>query len=379
MSPIKIPWSRRYRRWRDRFVPVVAFAVCAAIMLMLWDRHTSTAVMIGEVEAVRAELSAPMPGVLVNLTGKTLDRFDAVYAGQVIARLDDRPTLAALATLHSRLAQSRSEIAATASNIQLARSDVEQTAAIDLAELILDVQRQRLDIVDRRGVIETDRIELQRLSEEYDYVKRLHEQQAETDFVLRMAMLRRDVLARQITEHEQALSEADAQLAESMHLLEALPDQLDAELNVLLQPLRDAVDVHEAEMRELELRVGALQIRAPFAGEVAAVHVHPGQSIVPGVPIITLADPTAQYMVVYFRERGLFMPELGMTVSLYSKRDRATLHESTIVHVGAHVELVPEHHRAAYDVPEWGVPVRIKLPQELQLRPGELVGVLISS
>lgn len=374
---IKIPWSLRYRRARDRFVPIVAFIACAALTIWLWDRHTATLIIVGEVEQVRVDLASPGDGVLVQLPGNALDRFDSVAAGQVIARLDDRPSLAALATLQSRTAQSRYEIAALEVEFAQARQDVQRRDAIDLAELVLDVQRQRLDIVDRRGTIEADRIELQRLTEEYENLLRLHERDAETGFTLRMAELRRDVLARQIAEHEQALIEAEQQLAESEQQLDGLPEAFDAELNVLLQPLRQAIEVHEAEMRELELQVGALQIRAPFAGEIAAVHIRPGQAVTAGQPIFTLADPHSQHVVVYFRDQSLIWPEPGMQVSLYSRRDPSLMFDSSIVSIASQVEALPERHRTDVLVPEWGLPVRIALPENMPLRPGELVGVHI--
>ncbi len=375
---IPIPLSLRYKRMRDRFVPILAFVVCAALTIWLWDRHMGTALVIGEAEVVRVDLTSPVDGVLIALSGQPLDRFDTVHAGQIIARLDDRPTLAGLATLQARTSQSRQEIAAAEAEIAQARADVQRRDAIDLAELILEVQRQRLDIVDRRGTIEADRIELQRVTEEYENIRRLREREAETDFAVRIAQLRRDVLARQIAEHEQALAEAELQLLESEQQLESLPERLDAELDILLEPLRQAIEVHEAEMRELELRVSLLQIRAPFDGEVAAVHLHPGQAVTPGQPILTLADPRARSVVVYFRDHQLVWPEEGMRVFVFPKHDPSNVFETSIVNIATQVEALPERHRNDAMVPEWGLPVRIALPQEAILRPGELVGVQLA-
>lgn len=374
---IPIPWSLRYRRWRDTFVPVVAFVLCAAATAWLWDRHTGSAMVYGEVEAVRVDLASAVEGVLMPLPGGAPGRFDFVAAGQIIARLDDRPTLAALATLQRRVAQSRSEVAAMGASMAMQRADVHRAGAIDLAELILNIQQQRLDIVDRRGEIEVNRVDLQRLVEEYEHIRRMHEQNAETDFTLTMASLRRDVLAKRVAEQEDALRDAQRQLEESEAALAQLPATLNGDIEAMLQPLRHAVYVLEAEVSELELAVESLMIRAPFAGEIAAVHAVPGQAIVPGMPIVTIADPHSRSVVVYFRERAMAWPEPGMKVAVYSIRDRSVVHESTILRVGSQVTLLPERHRADALVPEWGLPVRVALPAELSLRPGEMVGVLM--
>ena len=53
--------------------------------------------------------------------------------------------------------------------------------------------------------------------------------------------------------------------------------------------------------------------------------------------------------------------------------------ETIVDRVGPQVELVPLHHRRDPAVPEWGQPVRIVPPQDLPLRPGELVDVTFTT
>lgn len=136
--------------------------------------------------------------------------------------------------------------------------------------------------------------------------------------------------------------------------------------------------MHEAELREAELRVAAIQIRSPVSGQVAFIHAYPGQAVTAGQPVVTIADPIARSVVVYFREDALSLPEAGATVTLYSKRNRTAFYDSSIVAVGAQVELIPERHWSDPTIPEWGLPVRVGLPRELSLLPGELVGVLFN-
>jgi hypothetical protein len=48
---------------------------------------------------------------------------------------------------------------------------------------------------------------------------------------------------------------------------------------------------------------------------------------------------------------------------------------SRVERIGPQIELVPEHQRALHEVNtwEWGLPVWIRVPQEGEFRPGELV------
>ena len=48
---------------------------------------------------------------------------------------------------------------------------------------------------------------------------------------------------------------------------------------------------------------------------------------------------------------------------------------ATVLQVGDSVELLPEHQRSDPGVPEWGVPVRLSLPEGLPARPGERLDV----
>ncbi|TVQ82167.1 MAG: hypothetical protein EA380_00680 [Phycisphaeraceae bacterium] len=136
-------------------------------------------------------------------------------AGQIIARLDDRPVLASIATVQMRIAQSRQELASMAESIAQSRRDHQRGDAIDFIEMHLELQRQRLDSLDRRAIVESDKIELQRLTEEYEQFVELVDLNAETDFALRMAQLRLETLARQIQEKEQALEKVNRQIQSS--------------------------------------------------------------------------------------------------------------------------------------------------------------------
>ena len=48
---------------------------------------------------------------------------------------------------------------------------------------------------------------------------------------------------------------------------------------------------------------------------------------------------------------------------------------SAVSHVGPQIELIPEHQRQNPARPEWGLPVRIEMPDDLSARPGELLDV----
>ena len=159
--------------------------------------------------------------------------------------------------------------------------------------------------------------------------------------------------------------------------LAELPRPEDTELGAMLLPLRAGIQTIESQARELALQVEALEIRAPIAGTVAAVHLHPGQTARIGEPILTIADNQSRYVVVYLRGNQQFQASVGMPVVVQPRLAGAQQFESIIDRIGPTFEEVPPHHRRDPTVLEWGLPVRIPLPESPLLRPGQLVGVLI--
>jgi hypothetical protein len=49
---------------------------------------------------------------------------------------------------------------------------------------------------------------------------------------------------------------------------------------------------------------------------------------------------------------------------------------SEIEEVGQMIEQLPAHQRAIANLPQWGLPVRIKMPAEAVLKPGALVDIV---
>ena len=49
---------------------------------------------------------------------------------------------------------------------------------------------------------------------------------------------------------------------------------------------------------------------------------------------------------------------------------------SEVEEVGNQIEQLPSHQRAIANTPQWGLPVRIKLPSDADLRPGALVDIV---
>ncbi len=376
---IPTSWSHWWRRLRSQLLPLVSFVACTAAMIWLWDRQEQIPNAIGEVEAVRIEVASGADGVLATVAQDQpqWSLFDIVERGEVIARLDDRPVQAELATLEKRRIEAEKKLDATSARVATDEEERRLDRLREASRLARQVERYRLDALDRNVTIERDRVELQRREARFKYMATVHQQDpvTVTDQMLFEYRLMRDQLATRIKENIKAKDLAEQLAAEVTQRIADLPEPIVAELDKILAPVRAAIDVEEARMDELRVQVELLQIRAPIRGTISAVHVWPGQAVREGDPIVTIAADQGRYIVSYVRQQQRIQPEVDMVVHIRHRVPGAREQATKIERVGRQFEPVPLHQLTNPRVPEWGLPVRISIPANLAARPGELVDI----
>jgi hypothetical protein len=79
-------------------------------------------------------------------------------------------------------------------------------------------------------------------------------------------------------------------------------------------------------------------------------------------------------IVAYLRgDQQLINPTKGMPVQVFLNRRPAQTVVGQVETVGGQVESVPNRQLRDQKVPEWGLPVRVAVPEGVVLRPGEIV------
>lgn len=301
---IPVPFARRVQQLRSTVLPLLTFAVAATLTVALWRRHQATPNAVGEVESTELTLASPVAGTLV--PPQPVRLHDQVYAGQVVAKLDDRAVRATLATLRAELGELRAEL--------------EEAAAAD------DGRPERFAYAAAPPGV--------------------------------TAFVQVDAAPADMP----ANTRADAPVAPG---------------HVSLSRLRASIAAHEARIRELELQAESLEIRAPMKGTVTAIYRRAGQVVQPGEPVVAIVADGSDYITAYLRQRQNIKPSVGMPVDVRARSARRQPVPSMIEQVGPRVERVPPQQLYDPQVPEWGIPVRIKLPAGFDATPGELVDVTI--
>ncbi len=373
---IPIPWKHRWRRFRYGVLPLVGMAACAAATLYLWGQQGLVPQAIGEVESVRVDVTAAADGELVPLAGGQWTLFDEVELNQVVAQLDDSPVRARLATHAEELARLRKLLEAEAAKLAVSEADRAQKHSADAVRLKVEAEQRRLTVLDRRIQVETDTLELDRLNARVSCLTPLFAKKLISELEIKNEKALRDEATKRLASNTKALGEAETQLRAAEERVRQLPPQLAADRTKELAPLAAAVAVQQGLIRELELSTNKLAIRAPIRGMICAVFRRPGETVRTGDPILTLAAGSGRYIVSYVRQDYRFTPRVGMPVEIRSLHAPICSPLPAIVErVGPQLEMVPQHQCRDPRIPEWGLPVRIALPQGCPSRPGELVEV----
>ncbi len=341
----------------------------------MWQRQVEVANAVGEVEAIRIDVAVGSDGLLLPVPGRQWKLLDRVESDQLLACLDDRPVRARLKTLHSELARLQKEVEAAEARFILDHADRERDHQQEAVRLAWQAERYRLEMLDRKVLVEADRIDLKRREMELEYLEQVEASAGLSQLEITEQRMRRDEAAARVAQGEAALAEAEKLWRGAVDAQGKYPP-LDAPATKrLLAPLEAAIATQEALISEAQLEINALEVRAPMSGTICSINCWPGQRVRAGDPIVTLAADHGRYIVSYVRQEQRLELRPGMRVAVRLRLPGARPAETIVDRVGRQVELVPAHQRRDPAVPEWGQPVRIVPPREFPLRPGELVDV----
>jgi multidrug resistance efflux pump len=138
--------------------------------------------------------------------------------------------------------------------------------------------------------------------------------------------------------------------------------------------LRDAVAAGRTRLDGLSRQIQNATIQAPVSGKVTEVLRQPDEFVKQGQEIMTITPDAGAYIVSYVRPESAVRPKKDMRVVIRNQTRRKSA-VSIVQEVGTQVQPIPEHQLTNSKKPEWGIPVRIAMPDPslLPLMPGELV------
>jgi multidrug resistance efflux pump len=162
-------------------------------------------------------------------------------------------------------------------------------------------------------------------------------------------------------------------------------------VDAALEAIRKEAAVQEKLLDELEIQRKTLVIIAPIDGTVvqilarandAASHragegvLHkPGEVVMAGQPILVIAQNKPKEVIAYAGQGQLGQIAAGAKVMLIKNTSPAQIAQTEVASVGPVMEQLPARLWLNPNVPQWGLPLLIKIPDGMELTPGELVGI----
>ncbi len=373
---VPTPWSVRWHRFRSGLLPWLCFATALAAVAVLWRQQGMHPNVIGRVEAKRVNVISGIDGRLLPLEELPEGGwrvFDVVQQGQVLARLDDSALRALVDALRGDVATFQKELEAKTAEVALEHYERQDQSQREASRLACELEKCRLEVLDRISLIQQDRIQLQRLNTQFEMVQMAMDRGVLSNWESRDTQTERDIVAKRIEDNTAALKVArenhDSALARQKSL--APPPQPD--LKKLLAPIQASIVAAEARVREAEAQVDGLVLRSPFTGRISAIYYRPGQSVSAREWIMTIAADEADHIVGYIRPWQKIRPTPGDRVGVRASGTIGRTSDSTVEGAGAQWEPLPLEMARDQKVAELVLPVRIRPPDNLPLLPGQLV------
>lgn len=357
-----------------RFLPILVWAVTVAGVVLVFSKQAQRFQVVGIAQQNSRQVSSTSTGQLKSI----VPLFTEVKKNQVVARLDDSHLQAQINTINSEIRRLQAELAATEDQLTVEAINNETEAEAERRQFAMDVERYHLRVLELQAQQQPNLIMLDDLKLEIKIEKDLYLKKAvATDYGVAKAQVAYDALAKQVEETQRLLE--NAQMAwntaaerqnnfgerQSLHYTVALA----------LKPITAEIEVQHSMLAEINILRDTLTIKAPIDGVVSDILCREGETVLPGVPFITITGTDTTEIISYINERQADKIEAGDTIEIVKNGETPQVYEAKIEFVGPAIVELPIRLRAIPDIPQWGRPMLIKIPPKFELIPGEAVGI----
>ena len=375
--------SFRHGRLRIPFLPILVWPGALACVAMLFRYRVQRFEFVGLARGQSRQIAANITGRLKSLPVELLQQ---VARGQIVAvvdtLLDNENLQGSLATAKAEITRLTAELQATRDRLAVEKKDRETDLAAAHRRLNIDLETARLRTLELITTLEPDRIMLGDLQAEVDIEKDLLQRQVvATDYDLKRARARYDSLAMKVQTTSDELAQATDDMERARARLDEFNNRQIAHLSVdtAVEVIRQSINVQKKRIEELLATAELIKLTAPFDGVVSQIFRRPGETVLPGQAILTLSQEKPTEIIAYLGRDITHAVKQGKKVELIKNSRPPQIVPAQIAYVGPAVELMPERLWTNPNIPQWGRPFLVPVPQktkpELKLIPGEMVGI----
>lgn len=290
-----------------------------------------------------------------------------VRAGQIVATLDAQAIDAELAILAAERERLTAELGAVRSESSVRNFDYirEFDESIDAAELAL--RTARADRTIRAA-------EYKAMTAQTEVLKGLVDQRMADRRDLDALMVQHTALSEELQTADTQIKQLASQAAAAKSRRKLLPTDAATQA---VRPVQAELAVIAGQEQLLAARRAEIVLRAPVDGEIAAVHLRPGEVAVSGIPIATLvANPAATSEVsVCLREHQAGHVSVGDRVQVSPRERGGPGVSGHITRVGPRIAELPIRCWRNPQLTEWGREAIVTLDTAVPLLPGQAFSI----
>jgi multidrug resistance efflux pump len=391
-------------RLRLHLLPILVWLGALVCVIGLFTRRSQRFEIIGMARSPVIHVSVDCPAKLKTVPVKL---FENVEKGQTVAIVNtildnEQPRVELQTQLDAILAEIEhlsAQLVPTQETLLADESDRVNNRITRMRTFEIDIENARIQILSLRSQIASDRIILEDLAMEAKITRDLVAQKAIAPVEQEKAQVQYDALAKKIEENEKLLEQAKSDLEQAQQRRDEYAKSLPFNPSVdnALEVIRKQIAVQErlmngaiAQLEALKARE-SLEIKAPIDGVVIPIQHQtnealmlrpgekimgqPGEVVTAGESILAIAQAMPSEIVAYIGERLLGQLEENMPVEIIKEREPPQIARSQITQIGPTMELMPERMWLNPNIPQWGRPVLIEIPDGLELIPGEMIGI----
>jgi multidrug resistance efflux pump len=352
LAPIPIPASARWRQFRTGILPFLVVCGGIGIIAFMWQGRTGQAMMQGVGEGVRSGVSAPQT---VRVQQWLVEPYTIVAAGTplvVVAPADARADFDRLRSL-----------------FEMARLRSQPSQAEDNA---MNFERVRVELLKTKAELAIARVKLEQAERDVARNLPMFREKLVSAEIYELAVNTRDALKAEVDEKAKAATEIEQRM-ENLRSIGEPGISLSTADNEWLAQLEKA---QAMALKNLEPQT----LVAPIAGMVSPPLRQSGEFVPAGEPLLTVSSVRSDNIVAYLRQPYRFDPEVGMVARITTRTTQRQVFSSQIIQVGAQVETLTNSLAILRPglMTDAALPVIVSVPQGINIRPGEVVDVVIT-
>jgi len=357
-------------------LPILIWCVAIAGIVVLFKQRAQRFEVVGIAQSHTTQIASTQTGRLKSVS---VELFDTVSRNQTVAILDDSLLKAEITTAKAEIERLDAELNAAQDVFEAQQIDLQNDLVAAHRRYTLDIENYRLRKLELIATIEPDKINIEKLK------------LAGKMFVMGGNLELSDLATLELKQIELQIEELDKRIKENQTILAQAQDNLDMaqqrledfineqpelpSIDSSLEIITQQINVQEKRIDQLSIQLASLVLRSPFDGMVSQINSREGETVLPGAPLMAIAETSPSMVIAYTIENSTENIEEDMKVELIITGPQQQIADSQVVQVGPTVEIMPARLWRNPNIPQWGRPFLMKVPPAMKLTPGQLVGI----